>query len=153
MGLIAKLKLLIKTAKPVGKFVNELKGAKTKWKTIPFLVTVVGNLIAIVGGLNGFIPVTIAVCASSGLTFIYGLLRGFDKAGQEGIKEPWKTTEFWMTIAALASNAILDMQAAGVNNQVFVLLQSVLGSGGILSQYLGAQQPEDVTKMVEDSKN
>lgn len=148
MGLLSKLKLLIKTAKPVGQFVTQIKGAKLKWRTIPFWLSLLGGAGAIVASLEGFIPVTVAACIASGLTFGYGILRGLDKADQAGIKEPWKTTEFWLTAAALASNAILDMQTAGINNQVFIVLQSLLGSGGILSQYLSAQQPEDVKALI-----
>lgn len=68
MGFIAKLKLLIRTAKPVGKFINEVKGAKLKWKTIPFWVSVLGSGIALVGSLQGVIPVTVSVVITGVIT-------------------------------------------------------------------------------------
>jgi len=143
MGLIKKLKLLIKASKPVGEFVNQVKGAKLKYKTIPFWVSIIGSAIAVAGAFQGFIPATTAVIITSSLTALYNILRGADKIEQVGVKPVFRTTEFWMGTGTIISNMILDMQTAGVNDEVLVTAQVIIGSAMAAAQSLAANQPEN----------
>lgn len=150
MGVIDKLKLLFKTAKPVGQFINEVKGAKLKYKTIPFWVSVLGSLIAIVGALNGVIPATLAVVITGALTALYNIIRGLDKADQVGVKPTWKTTEFWVGALGIIAAQITEIQTAGVSSNVLTTVSAVVAAAMALAQNLGAQQPDDVKKMVDE---
>lgn len=147
MGLISKLKLLVKSARPVGRFISEIKGAKTKYKTIPFWVTITGSAISIVASLSGFIPATAGIVTTGLLTAAYNILRGLDKADQEGIKTTLKSTEFWVGAFGILSTQLMDMQTAGVNSQVLISINTFIATAMALAQNLGAQQPEDVKKM------
>lgn len=149
MGLISKLKLLFKTAKPVGEFVNQIKGAKLKYKTIPFWVSVLGSGLALVGSLQGFIPATVGVIITGALTAGYNILRGLDKADQVGVKPTWKTTEFWIGALGILSTQVTEIQTAGVNNETLMGISAVIAVAMALAQNLGAQQPADVKKLNE----
>jgi len=152
MGLISKLKLLIKTAKPVGQFINQVKGAKLKWKTIPFWGTLLGSAVSLVAALQGFIPVTVGIVITGVLTVLYNIIRGLDKADQEGVKPTWKSTEFWVGVLGIISTQIVNMQTQGINSEVLVTINSLIAAAMALAQNLGAQQPADVKQMVEESK-
>jgi hypothetical protein len=152
MGLIDKLKLLVKTAKPAGQFVNAVKGAKMKWKTIPFWSALLGSAVSLVAALQGFIPMTYFVIATGILTSAYQIIRGLDKADQEGVKPTWKSSEFLLGALAVLSVNITAMQTQGINSPILVTFNTVLTSLMAIMQNVGAQQPEDVKKLVEESK-
>lgn len=151
MGLLAKLKLLIKTAKPVGKFINEVKGAKRKWKTIPFWVSVLGSGIALVGSLQGVIPVTVSVVITGVLTAGYNIVRGLDKADQEGVKPTLKSTEFWVGALGIISTQLVSVKAAGVDNDTLTIVAGIIAGAMAVAQNIGAQQPKDVEKMLAET--
>ena len=152
MGMISKLKLLIKTAKPVGQFVNAVKGARLKWKTIPFWGTVLGSSLSLVAALQGFIPVTTFVIITGVLTSAYQIIRGLDKADQEGIKPTIWSTEFLVGSLGILSTQIVAMQTQGVNSPTLITVNTVIASLMAIMQNVGAQQPQDVQKMVEQAK-
>jgi len=149
MGVVSKLKFIFKAAKPVGKFVDQIKGAKLKYKTIPFWIAVVGDIAAIAGAIKGLIPATVSVLVIGGLTALYNFLRGLDKMNQEGIKPAVWSTEFWVGILGLASAAIVDLQTAGVSGPILTSILGFIGTAMTIAQNLGAQQPEDVKKAAE----
>lgn len=142
MSIVEKIKLLFKAAKPVGQFVDQIKGARMKYKTIPFWISIVGGLVAIVGSLQGFIPATTGVIVTASLGAAYNILRGLDKTGQVGVKPAIQSTEFWVGIGAILSASIIEVQTAGVNNDVLVAVQTGLGAIMAAAQSLGANQPE-----------
>jgi hypothetical protein len=146
MGAIEKLKLLFKAWKPAGEFINEVKGARKKYKTIPFWVSILGSGVAIVGALQGVIPATAAVVATATLTGLYNIVRGLDKADQEGTKPALATTEFWIGVLGIVSAQIVDVQTAGVNNAALVTAQSVIAAAMAAAQSLAANQPKDQPK-------
>lgn len=149
MGLIEKLKLLFKTAKPVGQYVDQIKGGKLKWKTIPFWVSTFGLGISIVAGFQGLIPATTAAIISGVLISGYNILRGLDKAGQEGVKPTLKSTEFWLGTLAILSTELMKVKAAGVDNEITSTISIGIATAMALAQNIGAQQPNDVKKMLE----
>lgn len=148
MGFIAKLKLLFKASKPLGQFVNQVKGAKAKYKTIPFWITTVGSLLSVVGAVQGFIPPTAAVIINTVLASAYNILRGADKINQVGIKPPLQTTEFWVGLGNELSNGIVQMQTAGVDHKLLVSAQMFIAAAMAAAQSLGAHQPAETTPVV-----
>lgn len=142
MSLIDKIKLLVKGAKPVGEFVNAVKGARKKYKTIPFWLTIIGSLTSIVAALNGLIPATAAIVATTILTAAYNILRGADKMDQVGVKPPLRSSEFWIGALGIISTAIVDLQTAGVSGQVLTIANLVIGAAMSVAQNLGAIQPD-----------
>lgn len=142
MGFLSKLKLLIKARKPIGEFVNQVKGAKLKYKTIPFWITLIGTGLSVVGAFQGVIPATAAAVITAVLTSGYNILRGADKMNQEGVKPPLKSTEFWVGAAGIISAGLMQIKAAGVNNEIITVLVSLIGGAMAVAQNLGAQQPD-----------
>lgn len=149
MGLLKKLKLLFKTAKPVGQFIKQVQGARKKYKTIPFWVAILGSSLALVGSLQGFIPATAAVVATAILTAGYNILRGLDKADQTGVKVAWKSTEFWVGAMGIISTQLMEIKTAGVDNEVLTGVTAIIGGAMAVAQNIGAQQPEDVAKALK----
>lgn len=142
MTFIDKIKLLFKSAKPVGEFVNQVKGARMKWKTIPFYVSIAGSLIGVIAALQGFIPATASVVITAVLTATYNILRGADKTDQVGVKPVLQTTEFWMGVGAILTNCIVTIQTAGVNPQWFTTALTIIGAAMAAGQNLAGNQPE-----------
>lgn len=142
MTLIEKIKLLFKSVGPAGKFINQIKGAKLLFKTIPFWITTLSSAIALVASLQGFIPATTGVIIISVLTAAYNILRGLDKTNQEGVKPVLLSTEFWIGAAGILSTMIIDMQNAGISSQFLATVQTVLAGIMAAAQNIGANQPE-----------
>lgn len=146
MKIIETIKLLFKSAKPAGKFINQVKGARKLFKTIPFWVTTISSAIALVASLQGFIPATLGVIIISVLTAAYNILRGLDKTNQEGVKPVLLSTEFWIGAAGILSTMIIDMQNAGVSSQFLATVQTVLAGVMAAAQNIGANQPSPEPK-------
>ena len=142
MTFIEKIKLLFKSAKPVGVFVEQVKGARMKYKTIPFWVSIVGSLAGVVAALQGFIPATASIVITAVLTASYNILRGADKTGQTGIKPVFQSTEFWMGVGASLTNCIVAIKTAGVNPEWFTAALTLIGAAMAAAQNLGANQTE-----------
>ena len=142
MGLIEKIKLLFKAQKPVGEFITQVKGARLKYKTIPFWVTLLGTGISLVGAVQGVIPATTAVVVSSLLTAAYNILRGADKMNQEGVKPPFRSTEFWLGALGIVGASLTEIQTAGVQSNVLTSCLALIAGAMAAAQNLGAQQPK-----------
>lgn len=80
MGLIAKIKLLLKVRKPIEGLIKEVSKVKSGWKTSEFWMTVVSNLITIVGALKGVIPAETAAVIVAVLNGLYTIGRDVVKA-------------------------------------------------------------------------
>lgn len=141
MTLIEKLKLIFKSAKPAGQFIGQIKGARFKWKTVPFWISVLGSAITLVASLQGFIPATVGVIIVSVLTAAYNIVRGLDKTNQTGVKPVFMSTEFWIGVAGILSTMLIDIQTAGVSSEVLRTVQSVLAAIMAIAQNVGANQP------------
>lgn len=141
MGLIEKLKMLIKSAKPAGVFINQVKGARLKYKTIPFWTSLIGSLIALVASLQGFIPATTGILITTGLGAGYNILRGVDKVNQTGITPALRSTEFWIGSLAVISTSLIDLATAGITGPVLTTAQTVVAAAMAVAQNLGAQEP------------
>ena len=141
MGLIEKLKLLFKARQPLTDIITEVKGIKAGYKTVPFWVTLLGTLLALVGALQGVIPATAALVVTTTLTFAYNVLRGATKANVPGQKPVLKTTEFWIGVLGFLTTAITSLQAGGINPAWMTTAMSIIGMAMAAAQNLSGQQP------------
>jgi len=141
MGMIAKLKLFFKSAKPVGQFVKQIKGAKKKWKTIPFWVTLLGSAGSVVASLNGIIPTEASVIITSLLAAGYNILRGLDKADQVGVKPAIRSSEFWIGAGAILSSSLQEIKGAGVESEALTIAMGLVAAAMAFGQNLGANEP------------
>lgn len=144
MGLIAKLRLLFKASKPAGEFIDQIKGAKLKYKTLPFWITMVGTLGSLLAAAQGVIPVNAGIIIGSVLSGFYAILRGIDKASQEGIKNPILTSEFGHIVVTSIGAVLLAIQQTGFNSPVLVAAIAFLGTTFGVSQGVAANQPQDL---------
>ena len=141
MGFIEKLKLLFKARQPATDLINEIKDIKAGWKTLPFWVTVLGTLIALVAAAQGVIPATASLVIITVLTAFYNILRGATKANTPGVKPVLQTTEFWLGVLSQISNAILALKGGGINPEWFTTAEAIIGAAMAAGQNLAAQQP------------
>lgn len=137
MGLLEKLKLLFKARQPITDIITELKGVKSGWKTAAFWMAVLLSLVSLVGALQGLIPVTAALIATTAITLIYNILRGAIKSQIPGQKPFFQTSEFWLSVLGSVSAAIVVLQTGGINPAWF---KEALGAIGIILTSLGASQ-------------
>lgn len=137
MGLIEKLKLLFKARQPITDIITELKSVKAGYKTAAFWISVLLSLISLAGALQGVIPVTIALIATTVITLAYNILRGAIKSQVPGQPPFFQTSEFWLSVLGSVSAAIVALQAGGVNPAWF---KEALGAIGIILTSLGASQ-------------
>lgn len=143
MGFIEKLKLLFKARKPVTDIINEVKQVKSGYKTIQFWVTVLGSGVSLIGALNGFIPASVALIASTALVTFYNILRGATKADIPGTKPILQTTEFWVSVLSQLAAAIVALQSGGINPAWFATASMIISAAMAAGQNLAGQQPTD----------
>ncbi len=127
MGFIEKLKLLLKVRQPVTDLINEVKSIKAGYKTIPFWITVIGTVLSVI--------------VATVLTAFYNILRGATKTDVTDVKPIFQTTEFWMGVFAELQNAILALQAGGINPKWLALSALVIGAAMSCGQNLASQSP------------
>ena len=149
MGVIEKIKLIMKGIKPVGQFVKQIKGAKLKWKTIPFWTALLLSGTSIVAVFQGFIPGSVAIIVTSVLTAGYNILRGLDKMDQTGIKPTLLSTEFWMGALAIISTSLLEIQHAGIDSKLLAGAITFIATAMSIAQQLGAVQPKGIPPALE----
>jgi hypothetical protein len=141
MGLIEKIKLLFKARQPVTDIINQVKEVKAGWKTLPFWITLLGSAGALVAALQGFIPATAALVATTVLTGFYNILRGATKTDVASTKPVLQTTEFWLGVLGTIGSAIVSLQAGGINPAWFATASTVIGAAMAAGQNLAAQTP------------
>lgn len=84
MSLLEKIKALWSIKKAVSKIEEAYKmdttPIKPGWKTSEFWLTVIFNLVTILGTLKGVIPANIGTVALTVLNSVYGLIRAITKS-------------------------------------------------------------------------
>ena len=81
MGLISKVRLLLKIRKPTENLIQEVSKVKSGYKTTEFWMTIISQLLTLAGALQGVIDPKTAALIIAGLNAIYGFLRTLAKAG------------------------------------------------------------------------
>src|SRR5947207_321065 len=138
MGLIEKLKLLIKIKKPLGDAVSAVEEAKKTKKWFHFAVTLVGILGSTAAALTGVIPPQAALIATTILQTIYNVIRRADTADSTEIKGTFRTTEFYMTALTELQKGIVAAQTGGINAEWFSVSSAIIGLGLSLGQNLSS---------------
>lgn len=144
MSLLDKIKLLVKVKDPAIQLISQIGGVGRGYKTFTFWFTVVGSLLALVGVLTGFLPGIVGLCITTGLTVIYNILRGLEKADQEGIRPVLKSTEFWVGFLNSIGNGIMALQTGGINAEWLTAAQSIIAAAIGMAQNLASHQPDFV---------
>lgn len=80
MNLIEQIKVLFRIRKPATDLLMEVKMVKSGWKTSEFWMTVVTQILAVVGALNGVIDPKTAATVVAALNAVYAVLRTLAKA-------------------------------------------------------------------------
>jgi len=141
MGFIEKLKLLFKVRKPATDLINEVRQVKSGWKTIPFWVSVLGTLLAVVASLKGLIPATSALVITTVLTMFYQILRGATKADLTSTKPVFQTSEFWLGVLSQIANALTALKTGGINPTWLATASGLVAAAMAAGQNLAGQQP------------
>lgn len=96
------------------------------WKTPQFwlaLLTSAGSLIA---GLAGILDPVIAGVAAASVAGLYAIVRGIQKAQQDGTTKWWLSTEWQLGALTALAGTLLAVQQAGVDAQWVVTANAVL---------------------------
>ena len=141
MSILEKIKLLFAVKDPAMKLIDGIKGFTSGWKTLAFWLSLLGGALSLVGALKGFIPSEASLVATVVITAIYNFARGFEKMDQNAVRPLLQSTEFWMGVLGMASNALVSLQAGGINPQWMVLAQSTIATAMAGAQALGSQTP------------
>ena len=80
MTIIDKIKVLFRIRKPAGDLLTGVSKVKDGWKTSEFWMTIVSQILAVVGALNGVIDAKTAATVVAVLNAIYAVLRTLAKA-------------------------------------------------------------------------
>lgn len=124
------------------KVVNQMGDVKRGWKTLGFWVTLLGNMTALVTALNGIIPATTAAIVSGAITALYTVLRGAQKSEEAGVREWYKTSEFYMAVGSQLGTVLLTLQQNGVNAAWVATSSTILSGVLAISRDLSHKQPE-----------
>jgi hypothetical protein len=142
MGLIEKLKLLIKIKKPVGEIVDAAKKAKETKKWLQFTVTLLGTLASTAAALTGVIPPQAQLIATTVLQALYNILRGAEKAESSDVKGTLRTTEFWMSGLTEVQKGLVSVQMGGINPEWMATSTALIGAALAFGQNLASRIPE-----------
>lgn len=139
-NLISKIKLIWKGRE----IASNLIQIKSKWKSIPFWVAIIGNVLAFLGATQGFLPPQLIIILNASLTAIYNYLRGLEKAETDGVK-PFKTSsEFILSLLTTANNAIIDMETGGVSTYYLGATSIALTHAVAAGRDLANMRPKEV---------
>jgi len=141
MGFIEKLKLLFKARQPAIDIINEVKEVKAGYKTVPFWITLIGSALSLVAALQGMVPASVSLVATTALTFFYNVLRGATKADTTAQKPLIQTTEFWLGVLGQVSAALVALKQGGVNPAWLTTASTAVGIAMAAGQNLAGQQP------------
>lgn len=139
MGIVEKLKLLLKIKKPVSDVVDAVKEVKQTKKWVHFSVTLLGSLIATAGALTGVIPPQAQLIAVTVLQVIYNIVRGADKAEVPEIKGTLRTTEFWLTGLGELQKGFVAFQTGGWYPEWMASAATITGMALAAGQNLAAR--------------
>jgi hypothetical protein len=146
MGLIEKLKLLLKVKKPIGDVIDAAKEANKTKKWFSFVVTLVGTLATTAGALTGVIPPQAQLIAASVLQAIYNVIRGADKADQAEVKGTLRTTEFWLSGLTEVQKMFVALHTGGIDPVWMPTMTALVGAALAFGQNLAARAPAEPVK-------
>ena len=115
---------------------------KRGWKTVSFWVTLLGNVASLLAAMKGILPTNVALICGVALTAFYNILRGAQKSEEMGIREWWKTSEFWLSAGTMASTSLVSLQQGGVNDPWVMTANSILAGVMTVARDLSNKQPE-----------
>jgi ABC-type amino acid transport system permease subunit len=146
MSLIEKIKLLFAIRKPVTDLANGVKEIKKGWKTLGFWATVLGSLISVATAVAGFIPGSLALMITTGLTVAYNLVRSFQNAGTDGVTPIVQSTRFLTLIVGILSAGLLSLKSGGIDPHWVEAAIGILAAVGAACQSLGATTADSQSK-------
>ncbi len=143
-NLINKIKLIWQ-----GRSVAEnLLQLGSRWREPTFWVALLGNLTTAIGAYQGLIPAEytpILIIANSIITAGYNYVRGLQKAETDGVKPYSSSSEFYLGLATMANNALLDMHSGGISTAWVAASTVVLGHAIAAARDLANMRPKEVT--------
>lgn len=145
MNLWEKVKLVWK-----GRAIAEnLVSIKTRWKDAGFWATILGNILALVGSLNGFVTPQTAIIVNAVLGALYNYTRGLQKAQSDGVTPYKNSSEFIMGLVTMANNALIDMQTGGVTTGALAGTSVLLTHAIAAARDMANMRPAEAVKRAE----
>lgn len=138
MNLFQKIGALWKARKVVA----QMGEIKRGWKSLAFWVTLLGNVLGVLASVKGILPATAVVIGGAALTSLYTILRGAQKTEESGVREWWKTTEFWLSVGTSLSGGLVSVQQGGVNPAWIASANTVLAGVLGIARDLAHKEPK-----------
>lgn len=139
MNLWKKIKLLWKGRSIVE---NAMK-IKSKWKEPTFWIALLSQVGTVVGYLKGVLDPRAAIVLNAVTGAAYNYVRGLEKAQTDGVKPYKNSSEFWIGLAGMANNAMLAVQAEGLNPAWLMTTSVVLGHAVTTARDLANMRPQE----------
>jgi len=145
MNIWEKIKLMWK-----GRSIAEnLISIKSRWKDAGFWATLIGNVLALVGSLNGFVTPQTAIIVNAILGALYNYTRGLAKSQSDGVSPFKSSSEFIMGLVTMTNNALIDMQTGGVTTGVLAGTSVVLTHAIAAARDMANMRPSEAVKRAE----
>lgn len=141
MSVFQKIKLLFTLNKPAGELVDELKGAKSNWKTVKFWATLLATLGTLAAGLTGVVSPEVSLIAGSAIAALYNIVNGLQDADKPTTSGLFTSTKFWLGALAQVQSALLAIKTGGVDPKVLEIAMTSLGFIMTLAQNIASQEP------------
>lgn len=142
MGFLSKLKLLFIVQKPLGEITEALEKAKKTKKWVQFSATVLSILGTSVASFNGYMDPQVAILVSAGISALYNVVRGAEKANYTDVKGPFTSTEFYSSVLTEAQKFVVVANNGGINAPWLSQLSTGINMLGlVIGQFLAAQAP------------
>lgn len=122
---------------------------RSRWKEPTFWVALLGNVITAFAAFKHAIPPQTAIIINALLTAGFNYVRGLEKAETDGVKPYSTSSEFWLGLATMANNAMIDMQTGGISTTYLAGSTILLGHAIAASRDMANMRPKEVEAAVK----
>lgn len=129
------------------KIATNLLNLKSRWREPAFWVALLGNAATAIGSYQGIIPAEYSKYLIVGNALIaagYNYVRGIQKAETDGVKPYSNSSEFWLGLATMANNAMIDMHSGGIATPALAGSTILLGHAIAAARDLANMRPKEV---------
>lgn len=140
MSVFDAVKALWAAKEPATEVAGDIQQLKRGYKTPAFWVVLLAHLGSLVAAVQGYIPPHTLLLVNTVLAVLYNIARGTAKQEEAGVRDVWKTTEFWMSLGSQISAAFLALQQGGISPQWLVSAQTILAGAMVIARDLSHQK-------------
>lgn len=126
---------------------EQLMNLKSRWKEPTFWLSLLTNAASAIASIKGILPEQYApavIVLNALVTAGYNYVRGLQKAQTDGVAPYTTSSEFWMGLATMANNALIDIHTGGVSTTYVMGSSILLGHAIAAARDLANMRPKEV---------